>query len=158
SRTSWADAEFDDLVGSIARRAEEDRWRRLPGLHQLGRRGLEMARRLAAWREDEARRQNRPMRQVMRDDLLLAIAKRQPANRRGLESRRDFNRPALVSRSHEILAVLDQARAVPEDRLPELAPRLEEPPGLSTVTNLLSAALAQCCAQNQISAPLVATV
>ena len=122
------------------------------------RRGLEMARRLAEWREDEARRQNRPLRQVVRDDLLVAIAKRQPTNRRDLEALRDFNRPALLSRSQEILGVLDEARAVPEDQLPELAARPEEPPGLSTVTNLLSAALAQCCAQNQIAGSLVANV
>ena len=117
-----------------------------------------MARRLADWREDEARRLNRPLRQVLRDDLLVAIAKRQPTNRRGLEALRDFNRPALLNRSQEILAILEEARAVPEDQLPELAPRHEEPPGVSTVTNLLSAALAQCCAQNQIAGSIVANV
>ena len=71
-----------------------------------------MARRLADWREDEARRLNRPLRQVLRDDLLVAIAKRQPTNRRGLEALRDFNRPALLNRSQEILAILEEARAV----------------------------------------------
>ncbi len=157
-RTSWAEEELIDFVAAIARRAEEERWRRLPGLSQVGRRGLEMARRLAQWREDEARRQNRPVRQVMRDDLLVAIAKRQPVNRRGLDALRDFNRPALLSRSEEILRILDEARAVPEDRLPELPVRVEEPPGLATVSNLLAAALAQCCAQNQVAGSLVANV
>jgi ribonuclease D len=157
-RTEWAEAEFADFLDSIAHRAEEDRWRRLPGLHQLSRRGLEMARRLAAWREDEARRQNRPLRQVVRDDLLVAIAKRQPRSRRDLEALRDFNRPALLNRTQEILAILDQARAVPELELPELPTRPEEPPGLSTVTNLLSAALAQCCVQNHLAGSLVANV
>jgi ribonuclease D len=157
-RTSWADEEFDDFTASIARRAEEERWRRLPGLNQLSRRGLEMARRLVEWREDEARRQNRPLRQVMRDDLLVAIAKRAPVNRRGLDALRDFNRPALLGRSDEILRALEEARSVPEERLPELSPRVDEPPGLSTVANLLSAALAQTCAQNQVAGSLVANV
>src|SRR3954452_7263977 len=89
-RTAWAEAEFADSLQAISSRADEDRWRRLPGLHQLGRRGLEMARRLAQWREDEARRQNRPLRQMMRDDVLVAIAKRQPSSRRDLEALRDF--------------------------------------------------------------------
>ena len=157
-RTAWVESEIADFLESIAQRAEEDRWRRLPGLHQLSRRGLEMARRLAAWREDEARRQNRPLRQVVRDDLLVAIAKRQPRNRRDLEALRDFNRPALLNRAQEILAILEQAREVPEDQLPDLPTRHEEPPGLSTVTNLLSAALAQCCVQNQLAGSLVANV
>jgi ribonuclease D len=157
-RAAWANAEFDDFTESIAQRADEDRWRRLPGLHQLSRRSLEMARRLADWREDQARRENRPLRQVVRDDLLVAIAKRQPRNRRDLEVLRDFNRPALLNRSQEILAIVEQARAIPEDQLPELPARPEEPPGLSTVTNLLSAALAQCCVQNQLAGSLVANV
>ena len=110
NRTAWAEAEMADFIDSIAQRADEDRWRRLPGLHQLNRRSLEMARRLCEWREDEARRQNRPLRQVVRDDLLVAIAKRQPRTRRDLEALRDFNRPALLNRSNEILAVLEQAR------------------------------------------------
>ncbi len=122
-RTAWAEEEFEEFVASIARRADEERWRRLPGLNSLGSRGMEMARRLSIWREDEARRQNRPLRQVLRDDLLVAIAKRQPTNRRGLEALRDFNRPALLSRSDEILRVLDQARAVPDEDLPEPAAR-----------------------------------
>jgi ribonuclease D len=158
SRTAWADAEFDDFLLSIAQRADEDRWRKLPGLHQLNRRGLETAQRLADWRENEARRQNRPLRQVMRDDLLVAIAKRQPRNRRDLEALRDFNRPALLNRSQEILAILEKARTIPEDQLPELYARHEEPQGLSTVTNLLSAALAQCCAKNEVAGSLVANV
>jgi ribonuclease D len=157
-RRDWANVEFAEFIGSIARRFEEDRWRRLPGLHQLSRRGLEAARLLAGWREHEARRMNRPLRQVMRDDLLVAIAKRLPRDRRELEALRDFNRPALLNRAQQILAVLEEARAVPEDRLPEFPPRWEEPPGLSTITNLLSAALAHSCAQNEISAPLVANV
>jgi ribonuclease D len=157
-RASWAEEEFEGFVSSIAERADEERWRRLPGLNQLGGRGMEMARQLSLWREDEARRQNRPLRQVMRDDLLVAIAKRQPTNRRGLEALRDFNRPGLMNRADEILRALQRAREVPEDDLPEPPSRFEEPPGLSTVANLLSAALAQCCAQHRIAGSIVANV
>jgi ribonuclease D len=75
-----------------------------------------------------------------------------------LEELRDFNRPALFSRAQEILAILDEARAIPEQKLPELPPRQEDSPGLSTVTNLLSAALAQRCAQNELAGSIVANV
>ena len=117
-RTAWAEAEFADFLAAIENRADVERWRRLPGLHQLSRRGLEMARRLSEWREDEARRQNRPLRQVMRDDVLVAIAKRQPSSRRDLEALRDFNRPASCKQEPGDPGVLDEARAVPEDQLP----------------------------------------
>jgi ribonuclease D len=157
-RTEWAEAEFADFLTSVEDRADEQRWRRLPGLQQLSRRGLETARRLSQWREDDARRLNRPLRQVMRDDVLVAIAKRQPANRRDLEALRDFNRPALLSKSQTILAVVEQARAVPEDQLPEPPPRAEDSPGTSTISSLLSAALGQLCNQQRVASSLVANV
>ena len=67
-----------------------------------------MARRLADWREDEARRQNRPLRQVVRDDLLVAIAKRQPAESPRPRSPARLQPPGLLNRSQEILAILDR--------------------------------------------------
>jgi ribonuclease D len=157
-RTDWAEAEFADFLADVANRADAERWRRLPGLHQLSRRGLETARRLSAWREGEASRQNRPLRQVMRDDVLLAIAKRQPSSRRDLEALRDFNRPGLLGKSQAILAVLDEARAVPEAHLPQPQQRPDDSSGASTVASLLSAALAQHCTQNKVAASLVANV
>lgn len=155
-RREWAESEFRDFMTSVEERADQDRWRRLPGLHQLNRRALEGARRLSEWRENEARRQNRPMRQVMRDDLLVAVAKRMPANRRDLEALRDFNRPGLLQRANEILAAVEAARAVPDEQLPELAPRHDDAPGASTVANLMAAALAQCCLENKVAGSLVA--
>jgi ribonuclease D len=159
ARWDWAESEFEALVAEIrGRDADQDRWRRLPGLNQLNRRGLEAVRRLAAWRENNARSHNRPLRSVLRDDLLVAIAKRQPANRRDLEALRDFNRPALLNQSEAILAVLEQARAVPADGLPEHPFRPDESPGTSTLVNLLSAALGQHCAQHGVAGSLVANV
>jgi ribonuclease D len=157
-RESWANEEFSAFLDAVEDRADLERWRRLSGLHQLNRRGLETARQLSEWREDEARRQNRPMRQILKDDLLVAIARRQPTNRRDLEALRDFNRPGLMNKSQAILAVVERARAMPEGRLPELAVRPDDRPGASTVASLLSAALAQLCTQHRIAGSLVGNV
>lgn len=156
-RVDWAEDEFAQFVAGIQNRVEEERWRRLPGLHQLNRRGLEAARRLAEWRFLEARRSNRPIRQLLRDDLLVAIAKRQPASRRDLEALRDFNRPHLLSRAADLLAVIASAQLVAHEHLPEPPDRHDDGPGLTMVVNLLAAALAQCCAQAKVAAGLVGT-
>jgi ribonuclease D len=156
-REAWAEREFADLIGDIENRYDEDRWRKLSGLHHLNRRSLEVARRLHDWRQSEARRQNRPIRQVLRDDLLVAIAKRQPANRQDLEALRDFNRPHLLAKAREILAVVAEAAAVPAADLPELPLRHDEGPGLTMLVNLLAAALAYCCARGRVAVGLVGT-
>jgi ribonuclease D len=154
-RVAWAEDEFSAFIESVRRRVEEDRWRRLPGAGTLGRRSLEIARRLYDWRVEEARATNRPIRQVMRDDLMVGIARRQPRSKRDLEALRDFNRPALVARSREILDVVAEALAVPEDRLPEPGERVDDLPGMSMLTSLLNATMSHCAARHQISTGLV---
>jgi len=153
-RADWAEAEFAAFLHGIEHRSEEDRWRRLSGLHTLSRRGLEVARRLSEWRTEDARRINRPLRSVLRDDLLVAIAKRQPATRRDLEALRDFNRPQLLSRSHEVLGVIAEAQAVAAEQLPEPADRHDDGPGLAMVVSLLAATLSQSCAQGRVAVGL----
>lgn len=156
-RSAWAEAEFAQFIATIRDRVEEERWRRLPGLHQLNRRGLEVARRLAEWRFEQARRTNRPLRQVLRDDLLVAIAKRQPSSKRDLEALRDLNRPHLQRAANDILAAVAEAQVVAPENLPEPAERPDEGPGTSMVVNLLAAALTQCCGQHKVALGLVGT-
>ena len=134
---------------------EEDRWRRLPGLHQLNRRGLEIARRLAEWRYEEARRTNRPLRQLLRDDLLVAIAKPPAdlASRPGAPPR--LQPPPSPEPEHRHPGGHRRGPAVPRDQLPEPPDRHEEGPGLIMVVNLLAATMARCCAQHKVAFGLV---
>jgi ribonuclease D len=158
NRTAWAEDEYRARIEAIAARHEdEDRWRRMPGINQLSRRGLEVARRLDAWRHAEARRANRPLRQILRDDLLVAIAKRQPASRRDLEALRDVQRSPILGRAREVLDVIAEAQLVPEAELPRHGPRYDEGPGLPMVVSLLQAALGRCCVEQRIAASLVGT-
>jgi ribonuclease D len=153
-RLEWAEDEFDSFLDGIENRSEEERWRKLSGLHMLNRRGLETARRLSEWRVEDARKTNRPLRSVLRDDLLVAIAKRQPANRRDLEALRDFNRPNLLARANEILGVISTAQEVPAEALPEPAERHDDLPGMAMVVSLLSATLSQAAAQGKVAVGL----
>jgi ribonuclease D len=153
-RVEWAEIEFREFLGAIEHRAEQERWRRLSGLHMLNRRGLELARRLFEWRLADAKRTNRPLRSLLRDDLLVAIARRQPANRRDLEALRDFNRPNLLNRASEILSVIAEAITVPADQLPEPAERHDDLPGMAMVVSLLSATLSQSCAHQKVAVGL----
>jgi ribonuclease D len=156
-RLEWGEGEYRERLRDIMALDDGERWRKLPGLHHLSRRGLEIARRLAEWRKMDAQKTNQPLRRLMRDDLLVAIAKRHPASRRDLEALREFNRPHLLAKAHEILSVVSAAAAVPADQLPEHRERSDEGPGLSMVVSLLAATLNQACAQAKIATSLVGT-
>jgi ribonuclease D len=157
-RLSWLEEETALLMSEIAMRDSPERWTRISGIHTLNRRGLEIARRLYRWRLETAQANNRPVRQLIRDDLLIGIAKRQPKSRADLENLRDFNRPGLIKASGEIMRIVDEARQLPDNELPALPERVDDLPGASMLVGILTAALAYACNKAQVSQALVATM
>ena len=156
-RRQWAETEYRALIESIRARDDEDRWRRLPGLHGLNRRGLEVARRLSIWRRDDARRSNRPIRYLLKDDLLVAVAKRMPSTLADLKALRDFNRSELIGRAPDVLRVIAEAQDADPSELPEHGERRDDGPGGSMVVSLLNAALTQIAAGKRVAASLLGT-
>src|SRR5262245_11708385 len=66
NRADWAREEFRRLTTLAApEEVVEEKWRRLRGLGQLGRRQLAVVRALYAWREETAERLNRPPRTLV---------------------------------------------------------------------------------------------
>ncbi len=156
-RREWAELEYQVLLESIRARDDEDRWRKLSGLNTLNRRGLEVARRLSLWRREDARKVNRPLRHLLKDDLLVAISKRMPTTIVDLKALRDFNRHELIAHASKILEAIAEAQDVPPDDLPEHGERRDDGPGGSMVVSLLNAALSQCAAEKKVAASLLGT-
>jgi len=90
----------------------EEAWRRVKGQGRLGARDRAVLARLAAWREREARRIDRPAAWVMPDRTLVELARRRPSSRRALESERGV--PDRL-REPDAEAILDAIRAGEDD-------------------------------------------
>jgi ribonuclease D len=130
-----------------------ERWRKLKGLGGLDRRKLGMVRELHAWREEKALEKNRPVRTIVRDDLLVDIARRNPKTEHDLEVMRGLAKRDVP----EILSVVQYARTMPAEHLPEVLTREDDPPQVTLVANLLGAVLGDLCAKMQLSQALAAT-
>jgi ribonuclease D len=154
NRKDWLADEVADLVQhALIDGPEAERWRKLKGIGSLDPRRLAVVRELFHWRDEIAQRHNRPARAVLRDDLLVEIARRNPRSERDLSVLR-----GVPSKDHEdILAAVRRARELPPDRWPIPAERDFEPPTVSLVTNLLLAVLADLCVRWSLTPALVAT-
>jgi ribonuclease D len=157
-RADWAREEFARLTANST--PEEpgavtgtDRWRKLRGLGSLDRRRLAVVRDLYAWREEMAARHNRPARTIVRDDLLIEIARRNPTRERDLHVVRGLPKRDLPA----IVQIVQQARALPLDQCPVVAEREQDPPQVALVGNIAAAVLADFCARNRLAPNLVAT-
>jgi ribonuclease D len=156
-RRDWAREEFarlcEDATPDEPGEPAPDKWRRVRGASALDRRRLAILREIYHWREAEAEHGNRPPRTILRDDLLVEIARRGPKDERDLHVVR-----GLAKRfAGALFAAIERARALPPDALPLPAEREQDPPQFGMIANVLNAALADFCARNEVAPNLVAT-
>jgi ribonuclease D len=158
-RLEWTEAEFARMVDDIAAEHVREAWHRLPKLHKLSAREMAVVRELSLWREAEAVRRNRPPRRILRDDLVLELARRQPRNAEELFATRDMNRGDVKKTADDILEAIARAVAIPEAELPE-PPRptsIESDSDEHVVGQLLGIALLNQCAALNVAKTLVGT-
>ncbi len=157
-RLYWAVSEFDRMCQDIWEDEQTLPWERLSGVHKLPRRELLVAQRLAQWREEEAAFRNRPARRVLRDDLLIDLARRRPRTVQQALATRDLNRPEYRKRLEEIVAVIEEACQIPDDKLPRrIRTRDEASSDDQVISRLLALALGNVCAELDIAQALVGT-
>jgi len=151
-RMAWAEEEFATFLHwAMGDDPAIERWRKLKGIGSLGRRELAILRELFGWRDRTAERQNRPVRTVMRDDVLLE------AVRAGARSPEDFQRLRGIPKIElgNILLAIRTGRGVPLADCPEVLTQGAEPPQMATLTSLLSVVLGELCEGLQVAPSLV---
>ncbi len=158
-RLWWAESEFERLIDDIVAEKEAEPWSRISGLHKLNRRQLAVAHELARWRDREARTRNRQPRRVLRDDLLIDVARRRPRTRSELFATRDMNRPASKNSADDILACVQAAEKLSDEQLPRpmRSRSHDSDPDQQVISKLLSLALSNRCAQMDVAQQLVAS-
>jgi ribonuclease D len=153
-RARWMDDEMADWKEDLCRTVLQEHWRRVSGNAGLDARSQAVVRELWKWRDTEARRRDQPARRVLRDDLIIELARRQTADVKRIRAVRGMERGDLLRRVDEIAAAIQRALALPEEQCP--ARTLREPaPQLSVLGQFLFAALGSICRQARLSPNLV---
>ena len=79
-------------------------WRRIPAAPVLDTRGRIALRRLAAWREEEARKANQPIWQIASNAVLVDLSRRRPTSAEEMSRNRKF--PKRILKRPEILQLV----------------------------------------------------
>lgn len=157
NRTSWLDDENSRWQESIIATEQEERWRRVSGITAVPARSLVVLRELWRWREEAARQQNRPPKWILRDDLLVELARRGSADISRIVAVRGMERRGQKNRTEEIADVIRDAKKLPAERWP--APRRTElPQQIQALAQFLNTALASICRRQNLAPSLVGTV
>lgn len=92
NRLHWLDSEWDNMTNpDLYEKPLEDIWKRLRGVDKLKGGRLAVAQQLARWREVTARERNLPRSWLLKDDILLDIAKQIPLSTAELKHIRGLN-------------------------------------------------------------------
>lgn len=159
NRLWWAEAEFERMIDEVQHDLGREHWRRLPGVHRLSPRELGILRELANWRELEASRRDRPSRRILRDDLLVELARRQPKTVTDLLATRDMNRSDYRRVAGELLDCIRLGQTLPESDLPRPPPPQggEQNTDEHVLGQFLSLALTNRCCELNVAKQLVGT-
>ncbi len=158
-RLGWVDEEFSRLEVALGAQARDpqERYQRIRGWDSLKPRAAAVLRDLTAWRETEARRRNVPRGRVLRDEVLLQLARQTPCSLDQLRGMRGMYSSEVERNGQALLSVIQQALARPESEWPDI-PREHKPDPESTgVLELLQAVLKARAASENIAPTLIAT-
>jgi ribonuclease D len=157
SRSEWLAAEMDGWLAEVQAAATSERWRRVSGTSNLSPRTMAIVREVWRWREAEAERRNWPVRRVLRDDLIVEIARRQTDDERQLAMVRGMERGDLRRALPQLAACVARGLALDERELPRPG-QPDYPPQMNVVAQLLATVLTGVCRRADVAASLVGTV
>lgn len=156
-RDAWMAAEMASWQETVAESFQRKRWRRVSGLNGLSRRELAVARELWHWRDALAEERNMPPKRVLRDDLLVELAKRKSADERQIKAIRGMQRSDFRHIIKGIAAAIERGLEVPENELPGGERHRAPPQQLTMLGQFLATAIAGLCRQMSIAPSLVGT-
>jgi ribonuclease D len=155
-RMDWLDAEMAAWQADVIAARGDERWRRVSGSSGLDRRKLAIVRELWRWREQEAERRNCSPRRVLRDDLIVELAKRRTDDPRRIRAVRGMERGDLRRGLDDLAACVRRAAALPDEELP-VQIRQDSNRQLTMLGQFLSSALTSICRDAEVAPALVGT-
>lgn len=155
-RESWLDEEMERQQSDFEADAQSERWDRLPGLSSLKPRQLAVTRELWRWRESSALQRDQPARKILRDDLLVELARRGTSDHAKIRSIRGMNYGRIQKLLPEIADTIQRGMKLPESKWPHRA-RKARIPNLGLLGQFLATALGVICREASIAPNLAAS-
>jgi len=142
-RLAWADDECElARTKGLSVRKPEEAWLRIKEARSLGARARTAAQQLAAWRERSAQDRNIPVRHVLPDLAIVALAQKAPSDPADVGRTRGLERRGVSKRdAAEIVEVIAEAKDMPP---PPTQPRKANGgPDLRPAVTLIAAWMSQ---------------
>jgi len=155
-RTAWMEQETADFVDEVIAARTRQRWRKVSGSGGLPVRSLAIVRELWLWRQAEAERRDLPPKRVLRDDLIVELAKKKSDREDKIKAVRGMLHGQLKKAIPDIAAAVKRGLEASTDDL--VGPRRKPPPPqLQVLGQFLAPAINSLCNRAQLAPALACT-
>ncbi len=155
-RLDWVQEETNQWQEDLKQYESGENWHRISGIQALSGVSLAVVRALWYWREERAKERDWPARKVLRDDLLIELARRGTADEKRMASLRGMEHRHVRQMIPELAKVIQESLNDPIPSWPRKAKYGKGHPS-PMLTQFLSAALTCICRTKKISPAVVAT-
>ena len=157
-RLDWLQDDFDDMSDlATYAPAPEKLWTRVRGSQKLSSPQLAVLRGLAVWREEHAQTSNRPRRWILKDEVMVDIARRSPCNLEGLGKIRGLEERILNRHGTTLLQVIVASKATDPEGWPSRSQSRQLATGQDAVVDMLMAVLRLRGNEHDVSPALLAS-
>ena len=156
-RQSWLAEELADWQNRLEEEERTERWRRVSGITGLSSRQLAILHELWRWRDARARSQDVPARQVLRDDLMVELARRGSADPHQIRAVRGMDWRKQQRAIPELAQCIRQGLDLPDDACPETG-RKSARPEFNVLGQFLATAVGSIARSAQVAPGLVGSV
>ncbi|MFK8110940.1 MAG: ribonuclease D [Rubripirellula sp.] len=153
-RAEWLEEETEIFQQKVMDAETRENWRRVSGSSGLKPRQLETVRQIWLWREERAKTLDRLPRRVLRDDLVVELAKRGSTDVKKIKSIRGMERRALYDHYVDIAEAIRIALNTPDEDLPR-RPRGTRRVVSPMLSQFLSTSIACISRQHKLAPPIV---
>ncbi len=142
NRLNWLDNDFAHFTNPKLYAINADsRWKKVKGLQVLKRPQLAILRELAAWREKLAEHKNLPRRWIVKDEILIDLARQQPNSLESIADMRGINAERTKKYHQTWLDCIQRGKALDPSEYPEISRRNKPTPDEDKVIDVLITAL-----------------
>jgi ribonuclease D len=145
-----------DRLGWLGEFESSENWYRISGIQALSGSALSIVRGLWNWRDAKAKERDLPPRKILRDDLLIELARRGTSDVRRIASLRGMEHRHTKLYLPELSKTIEESLKQPAPAWPRKQ-RYGKGQPAGMLTQFLSAALAYVCRTKKIAPAIVAT-
>ena len=155
-RLAWLRDELDRRQQALVEFLKQESWYRMSGVQSLQQSQLGIVRELWKWRENRAESKNMPARRVLRDDLIIELAKRGFSDSKKIAQIRGLHHSGFQRFIPDIANCVAAGKKAPTPPTPwGRDGKRVRPPAL--LQQFLTAAMSYLCRSNNIAPAIVGT-